>query len=216
MAIGMGADSTAGRFALGVIILGAGASTRMGRPKLLLPWGETSVIGHEISQWQALRAAQIAIVCAHGDGRLAAELDRLGFPAAARIVNPRPERGMFSSVLCAANWDGWQADLTHWAVTLGDQPHLRPETLRALLVFQREHADAICQPTYAGHARHPVLLPRSAWAELRGSTGPTFREFLYHASGRKAAFPVEDPGLALDLDRPEDYEVAVQKFSQGT
>ena len=44
--------------AIGVIILGAGASSRMGRPKLLLPWGDTSVIGHLIRQWQALGAAK--------------------------------------------------------------------------------------------------------------------------------------------------------------
>ena len=46
----------------GVVILGAGASSRMGRPKLLLPWGDTSIIGHLIEQWRALAAAQIAVV----------------------------------------------------------------------------------------------------------------------------------------------------------
>ena len=66
---------------LGVIILGAGASSRMGRPKLLLPWGDTTVIGHLIRQWRELGAAQIAVV--HRPGRLRkldAELDRLDFP----------------------------------------------------------------------------------------------------------------------------------------
>ena len=38
----------------GVIILAAGASSRMGRPKMLLPWGATSVLGHLIGQWQTL------------------------------------------------------------------------------------------------------------------------------------------------------------------
>ena len=44
----------------GVIILGAGASSRMGRPKLLLPWRGTTVIGHIIYQWRELGAAQIS------------------------------------------------------------------------------------------------------------------------------------------------------------
>ena len=43
-------------FSVGVVILAAGRSARMGRPKLLLPWGETSVLGHLIKQWQALGA----------------------------------------------------------------------------------------------------------------------------------------------------------------
>ncbi len=47
---------------LGVVILGAGASSRMGRPKLLLPWGATTIVGHLLEQWQTLGAAQIAVV----------------------------------------------------------------------------------------------------------------------------------------------------------
>src|SRR4029077_11529899 len=98
------------------------------------------------------------------------------------IVNPQPERGMFSSILCAANWDGWKDGLTAWAIVLGDQPHLRPETLRALLAFHREHADAICQPVYDGHSRHPVLLPCRAFDELKDSRAKTLKEFLKQTS----------------------------------
>ena len=46
--------STAKKNPLGVVILGAGASARMGEPKLLLPWRGTTVIGHLISQWREL------------------------------------------------------------------------------------------------------------------------------------------------------------------
>jgi len=58
-----------GRAALdfGVLILAAGASSRMGQPKLLLPWHGTSVLGHLIGQWKDLRAGQIAAVSATGD-----------------------------------------------------------------------------------------------------------------------------------------------------
>ena len=44
---------------LGVVILAAGASSRMGRPKLLLPWSGTTVIGHLLNQWRALGASPI-------------------------------------------------------------------------------------------------------------------------------------------------------------
>ena len=110
-------------FFLGVVLLAAGRSTRMGKPKLLLPWGRTSVLGHLIKQWKALGAKQIAVVCAPDDGAMRVELDRLGFPVQDRIINPAPDRGMFSSIQCAAQWSGWQAALTHWAIVLGDQPH---------------------------------------------------------------------------------------------
>jgi molybdenum cofactor cytidylyltransferase len=98
--------SISSRTHFGVILLGAGASTRMGRPKLLLPWGGTTVLGHLIAQWRALQAGQITVVCA-ADGPVPAELDRLAFAAENRIVNPHPEQGMFSSIQCAARWPGW-------------------------------------------------------------------------------------------------------------
>jgi molybdenum cofactor cytidylyltransferase len=50
----------AASLALGAVILAAGRSTRMGQPKLLLPWGKTSVLGHLIGQWQSAGAGQIA------------------------------------------------------------------------------------------------------------------------------------------------------------
>jgi molybdenum cofactor cytidylyltransferase len=192
--------------ALGVIILGAGASSRMGRPKLLLPWGETSIIGHLIGQWRALEAAQIAIVCRPGDRELDAELDRLAFAPPDRIENPQTERGMFSSIVCAARWNGWQDGLTTWVIVLGDQPHLRLDMLRALLAFQRNHPNAVCQPVYDGHARHPVFLPRQALDELKHSRVKTLKLFLKRTSCQLVKRSVEDSGLALDLDRPEDYE----------
>ena len=194
--------------AFGVVILGAGASSRMGRPKLLLPWRDTTVIGHLLKQWRELGAAQIGIVLRPPDASLAAELDRLGFPRADRIENPQPERGMFSSILCAAGWPGWKDEIATWAIVLGDQPHLRPETLRQLLEFQFANADAVCQLEFDGHARHPVLLPRRAFKELKVSQAETLKDFLKRTSVRSVRCSADDPGLALDLDTPEDYQRA--------
>jgi CTP:molybdopterin cytidylyltransferase MocA len=177
----------------------------MGRPKLLLPWGQTSVIGHLLAQWRALGARQIALVCRPADRPLAAELRRLGFPARHRIVNPEPERGMFSSIVCAARWKGWENGLRAWVIALGDQPHLRLATLRALLAFHGRHADAICQPAFGGRRYHPVVLPRAALDELRRSHAPTLREFLRETEVPLLECEIEDAGLAMDLDQPMDY-----------
>jgi molybdenum cofactor cytidylyltransferase len=205
-------NSSQNRPAIGVIILGAGDSVRMGRPKLLLPWGGTTIIGHLISQWQALGAEQIAVVQRSGDKPLNAELDLLGFSMGDRIENPDSKLGMFSSIQCAANWPGWKKDLDVWAVILGDQPHLKPNTLDALLAFQREHPDSICQPAHGGRARHPVLLPRPAFAELRHSRAETLKDFLQQTSCQLVKHPLDDPGMLLDLDHPEDYESVIRSY----
>lgn len=193
---------------IGVIILGAGASSRMGRPKLLLPWHSTTVIGQIIGQWRELGAAQIAVVHRPGDAPLLAELDRLGFPAGDRVENPQPERGMFSSILCAANWAGWNREISDWAVVLGDQPHLRTETLRALWACAVQNPDAICQPEFGGRPRHPVVLPSRAFEELKNTRAETLEMFLKLLSSRRVQCVIKDGGLTLDMDTPDDYKRA--------
>jgi molybdenum cofactor cytidylyltransferase len=192
----------------GLILLAAGASSRMGRPKMLLPWGTTTVLGHLIDVWKELGATQIAVVCASHDAGLAAELDRVRFPADDRILNPDPARGMFSSIQCAAHWDGWRPDLTHWILALGDQPHLQPATLRALLDFAAEHPGNICQPSSRGRPRHPVFLPKTVFGKLRDSQDETLRQFLHGMSANVRLLEIDDPGLDVDLDHPADYETA--------
>ncbi|HEY5042208.1 MAG TPA: nucleotidyltransferase family protein [Verrucomicrobiae bacterium] len=191
---------------LGVVILGAGASARMGRPKLLLPWRGTTVIGQLLSQWRALGAGQIAGVLRANDDALAAELDRLHHPKSDRIENPQPERGMFSSIVCAVNWNGWREGISNWAVVLGDQPHLRMETLRQLVEFSAQNVDAICQPAFGGRAGHPVILPQRTFMELKSSGAATMKDFLNRSAAPRVQLVINDPGLTLDLDTPEDYQ----------
>jgi CTP:molybdopterin cytidylyltransferase MocA len=180
----------------------------------LLPWGGTSVLGHLIEQWHALQVRQIAVVCATGDLAIQAEMDRLGFPAQNGIINPNPQRGMFSSIQCAAQWPGWQAALTHWAIVLGDQPHLRPQTLRRVLDFSSAHSAKVCQPARCGHGRHPVLLPKAVFGRIAGSTAANLKEFLAAKPRQVALCELDDPGLDLDIDRPEDYEQALLLYTK--
>jgi molybdenum cofactor cytidylyltransferase len=192
----------------GVVILAAGQSQRMGQPKMLLPWRDTTVLGHLIRTWKNLGARQIAVVCAEGARAIREELDRLQFPKADRIFNPAPERGMFSSIECAARWSGWNPNLTHWILTLGDQPHLQSQTLHSLLDLGSAHAKKICQPIHNGRRRHPVLLPKEAFIFLGQASVADLKTFLQSRSHELAGVEVDDPGLDLDLDKPEDYERA--------
>ena len=207
-----GSDPAQSALSFGTIILAAGRSQRMGRPKMLLPWGQTSILGHLLAQWQTLGAKQIAVVCAKNDDALQHELNRLACPIAEQILNPTPEQGMFSSLQCAARWPSWQQALTHFAVALGDQPHLSPETLAAILSFTTAHPNRICQPRHDGHRRHPVLLPRWALQSLSLSTAQDFRQFLDATQETSAYCELADPALMLDLDSPGDYEKALALY----
>ena len=117
------------RLHLAAIILAAGRARRMGKPKLLCPGtvrpssptrskpGATSTAPTAIS-------VDVRIVVGARPDPIQDELDRLHFPETSRIINATPDDGMFSSIRCAARAQ-WPDELTHFAIILGDQPHLK-------------------------------------------------------------------------------------------
>jgi molybdenum cofactor cytidylyltransferase len=113
---------------------------------------------------------------------------------------------MFSSIQCAAQWPDWKRSLSYWAIILGDQPQLRLRTLRALLDFSVAQAGKVCQPEWRGRRQHPVLLPKAAFENLPTSAAPDLKQFL--VSYEVAACELDDPGLEVDIDSPEDYQKA--------
>ena len=193
-------------FWLGALILGAGRSTRMGRPKLLLPWGRTSIVGHLLEQWRQAGALQVMVVHAEHDRVMIDELDGLGVGPESRVANTQVNADMFSSVVCGARCSQWHQSMTHCAIVLGDQPHLRQNTLANLAEFASRHPDKVSQPVLYGRSRHPVVLPRKMLQDLARSGAQTLKEFLRDCP--IAAFDCDDPGLDLDIDRPEDYQRA--------
>ena len=197
---------------LGVAILAAGASSRMGQPKLLLRWGAGSILEHLVLLWQTLGAAQIAVVCSGQDQAMHAELNRLGLPRESRILNPDPTRGMFSSVQSAARWGGWAKTLTHIAFVLGDQPHVGAGTLSQLLGFAAAHPAGICQPSRNARPRHPVIVSQSILSELAASTEPDLKRFLQARGEQVALREIDDPALESDLDTLADYQTALRTF----
>jgi len=224
------------RFA--TVILAAGASVRMGRPKLLLPWGKKTILAHLVEQWTELSAAQIAIVVEQGSEvdarvrRMKAErvpvniehpTSNIERPPVEVVINPRPALGMWSSVQCAARWPGWK-DVTHFVITLGDQPHVGSATLKVIMNFAEENAKWICEPARKGRGRHPVVFPSEIFREIaeedtsprpsprsgEGEESKTLKDFLRAHKAKRKMFESDDPALDLDIDTPADYESALK------
>jgi len=192
-------------FAFGVVILAAGASTRMGTCKVLLPWGEKTILTHLLNQWRSSGAAQIAPVIDPSNQPLRTALAHAGFSPTDWIENPSPQLGMFSSLQEASRWTGWLSTLTHWIISLGDQPHIETSTLYVLLNAARENPTRICQPALHGETAHPIILPASNFRELAQNDVPDLRAYIRRQEPFRLRVPVEDAGVSGDLDTPEDY-----------
>lgn len=157
----------------------------------------------------------MAVVCRPGDSGMETALTRLGFGHHEWVVNPNPDEGMFSSIQAAALWKGWGDGLSHYVVTLGDQPHLSLKTLEALFAFAEKSTDTICQPSFKARPRHPVILPRRLFHEVGAAQEVTFRGFLERSDMKRRLCEIDDPGLNIDLDTPEEYEAVREKWLQG-
>ena len=192
-------------FAFGVVILAAGASTRMGTCKLLLPWGRKTILTHLLDQWRRAGAAQIAPVIDPSNLPLRKALAHAGLSPSDWIENPSPQLGMFSSLQEASRWTGWLPTLTHWIISLGDQPHIEISTLRLLVHAARKNPTHICQPALNGHTAHPIILPAGNFRELAQNDSPDLRTYIRTREAFRLRLEVEDAGVFGDLDTPEDY-----------
>jgi len=192
-------------FAFGVVILAAGASTRMGTCKLLLPWDGKTILTHLLDQWRIAGAAQIAPVIDPSNQPLRKALAHAGFSPSDWIENESPQLGMFSSLQEASRWTGWLSTLTHWIISLGDQPHIETSTLCVLLNAARENPTRICQPALNGETAHPIILPGSNFRELAQNDVPDLRTYIRRQEASRLRVAVEDAGVSGDLDTSQDY-----------
>lgn len=191
------------------VILAAGASTRMGRDKALLPWPPNNTDGDTFLS-AAIRSltaqTELVIVVA---GANAGQLAPVIYSEGAFLVeNCRPELGQFSS-LQAGLQDVLSRGRDAAVVTLVDRPPVQPATLDTLrLAFESalEQRKWAVIPEYAGKPGHPILIDREMIeAFLRAPEGATARDVLHTRRESIEYVPVNDPGVIRNVDTPEDY-----------
>jgi molybdenum cofactor cytidylyltransferase len=194
---------------IAAIVLAAGASSRMGRPKAALPLGDQgeTVLSRGVASLLSAGVPRVAVVAgAHVD---AVQRSLLVRDQAVRIVeHARWRDGQLSSLLCGLDAvDG--PDLEALLVTLVDVPLVSPDTTRRLVRAWRDTGAPIVRPARGGEHGHPVLFDRRVFAELRAADPRRGAKLVVHAYADELLnVPVTDEGAFLDLDTPADYERA--------
>jgi len=177
----------------------------MGHPKLCLPWGKTSILGHILAQWRDAGAERLLVIHATGETPVTRELDRLRIPPAQHAATLAPERGMMGSVVTAAREALRDISLTHLVIAPGDQPQLGAETLRDLLHACEAAPGKIVRMIFQGKPGHPLALPANVLAELSVTSSETLRDFLRLRDMPACDLTSHDSGILVDMDTPEDY-----------
>lgn len=98
---------------------------------------------------------------------------------------------------------------------LVDQPHLRPETFKAVVEVGRENPDQIIIPTYQNRGGHPVFIPKLLFKVILDFTDTsTLREVFNEHQDSIKRIHVNDPGLLKDTDYPEDLKEVESLYNQ--
>lgn len=179
------------------IVLAAGGSTRMGRPKQLIVYEGRTLLARCVEAVSEVCDATVVVTGAVAE-RIAAVL-----PAAVGTVhNARWSRGLGSSLACAVSRVA--PDCAAVLIALPDQPFVRREHFAALARAWRERPDHIVSAAYAGTRGAPAILPRRLFGALASLTGDRGAAALIANDERVIALAL--PAAAIDLDHPEDLD----------
>jgi molybdenum cofactor cytidylyltransferase len=193
---------------ISAIILAAGESKRMGQPKMLLPWGEVTVLGQVISTYQAAGVSDVLVVT----GGAREQVDGIVRQHEARSVfNERYAGGeMLSSLQCGLQLLSREAAEVEAAlIGLGDQPQIQEGAVRRICEAFRQQAARLIVPSFQMRRGHPWLVERSLWEELLELQPPQSpRDFLNRHAGEILYVEVDNPSILADLDTPQDYRNA--------
>ena len=203
------------------IILAAGQSKRMGQPKMLLPWGETTVLGQVIETVQRAGVEEILVVTGGAreqveeivrryavSSRQNAEYERGEMLSSvqaglrALIAPPRPSPNSQNLGRVTEGRVGLAAAL----IVIGDQPQVQERSVRAVVeAFEAGGSDLVV-PSYQMRRGHPWLVARPLWEEILAmSPAESPREFLNRHAGEIQYVNVDTPSILADLDTYEEY-----------
>ncbi len=187
------------------MVLAAGASSRMGEPKALLEWRGESLLRHTIRQAELAGCAPIIAVSG------AVELPPAQLGRAALQYNEVWSLGQLSSLQCGLRWLDERATPEHAALILTvDRPHVRADTVAALVAAHRSAPRGIYQPVHEGRRGHPILYPAFMRRVLlalpaRGGNSPRDLFLLPEVKELRRDVAVDDPAVLDNIDTPEDY-----------
>ncbi|HEX8856371.1 MAG TPA: nucleotidyltransferase family protein [Thermoleophilaceae bacterium] len=184
------------------LVMAAGGSSRLGRPKQLLPYGEGTLLGHVVDTARRCSFDQLLVAVGGSADEVTAGADLNGVEV---VVNEEYGTGCASSLRT-----GIQAADPRWTMLvliLGDQPGVTPASVEALLAGRGDAPLAVCR--YDDARGHPLAVARELESGLLALHGDKGVWKLMDRLGDQVA-EVRVPGpVPVDVDTWDDYEAVL-------
>ena len=182
------------------LVLGAGGSRRLGRPKQLLPYGDETLLGHVVRTARSCPFDQLIVALGGAAGGVREQVDLSG---AQIVINEAFGSGCSSSIAAALGAVDERAE--RLVLMLGDQPGVTAQTVQALLAGRGDAPLAVCR--YDDGRGHPFVFERRIFSELSNLHGD---KGVWRLMDRAEVAEIPVPGaVPRDVDTWEDYEAVL-------
>jgi molybdenum cofactor cytidylyltransferase len=206
------------------VVLGAGKSSRFGRPKQLLPFGDTTLLGQAVRNANASILDRVVVVLGRASEKLRATVN---FGRAEVVENTSYGTGCASSLLAGLDAAGQSCDAI--ALLLGDQPGVRSQFIDHVIATWQQNRPWAAVTAYNPYPYvpctggfqtrpqrpdslalgHPFVFAREAFGELRSLHGDKAVWKLIEAHPERVSRVEIAAPLPPDVDDPEDYDLAL-------
>jgi molybdenum cofactor cytidylyltransferase len=186
------------------LILAAGSSRRMGNQKLLLPFGQSTIIETVVDNVlnSSLEHVMVVLGANHKEIR-----DLLGTRPLHFCHNREHEKGMLSSVKCGIR--SLPGDAVTALIYLGDQPGIPPSVTNSVIEAYSGELFGIVIPVHMHRRGHPLLVDMKYRKEIEGlNLEEGLRSLRHHFPEDVLEVDVDEPGILVDIDTPSDYKKA--------
>ena len=190
------------------VVLAAGESSRMGRPKALLPIGEQTFIERIVAALKQAKLGKIIVILGHNASELQAKISQLPVEI---LINTDYKLGQLSSLQLAVQRLQSEIDCDGMLVHLVDHPYLVPSLIEEMIRRFYDTKKPIIVPKFHGKRGHPVIFSRDLFAELLNAPMDQGAKAVVNAHRAETLeIETEEEGIAVDIDTPELYQQHVR------
>jgi molybdenum cofactor cytidylyltransferase len=191
------------------VVLSAGESSRMGRPKALLPIDGQTFIERIVAALKQTKVGKIIVILGHNARELQSKISHLPVEI---LINTDYKLGQLSSLQLAVRYLQPDLDCDGMLVHLVDHPYLAPALVEEMIRRFYETKKRIIVPKFHGKRGHPVIFSNALFDEILSAPMEEGAKAVVNAHRAETLeIETEEDGIAVDIDTPELYQQHVRR-----